>query len=573
MKITIISEYTSRDYLVHGLKPLQVDDLLSAKEINSLELEAYYMSLNLLSVIQEEFFLQYDGVNLMPIGQLELFTFLKNVLLAKGILDQLSQRHTDKDVYFYCTDENLLPLIFHLNKKCYPFDIELKSKRKRKRLTKTSVISVFKKFYFDNILKLMYGNNKKKFKTDIDILIYGHVYNRPTSETLYIIFQELKNKNEKVELISSEERILSHFFSGEGILSGSKFRWIDFLKYLPDIYKFSRINRAILKKNKNKLSEQFNQWIGFDALIYPFLCKLVTFLYPLSIYDHHVFKRVIHEHKPKVIVLGTDCHRLSRHLCLICSGSEIHTLVMQHGATNGIYGFAPLYSTEIAVWGDISKQKLMSWGIEEKRMVKVGNPRYDVFINNGDSELKTSNYILALSGWSYDITLNVLHLVLEAWLKIEARFILSIRPHPSERDLSIYYSIIECYDLSNVRIDLSSDVRSAILNCDGVITCQSTIGIESLLLNKGLIELKLKTVHEEIPYDRYNCVFFVEQSCEVISAIREIDNNNQEFLDRQINAMKFLLEYLGDIEGRSREKIVGLIQERIRTHMYGGDIP
>ncbi|HVW39382.1 MAG TPA: hypothetical protein VHB99_18825, partial [Pirellulales bacterium] len=78
--------------------------------------------------------------------------------------------------------------------------------------------------------------------------------------------------------------------------------------------------------------------------------------------------------QPTGLVLDEDATPLKRAAVALARFHGARSLVVQHGAPCGPFGFAPQAAEKICVWGDSSKEQLLHWGAAPDRVCVTGWP-------------------------------------------------------------------------------------------------------------------------------------------------------------------------------------------------------
>jgi hypothetical protein len=81
--------------------------------------------------------------------------------------------------------------------------------------------------------------------------------------------------------------------------------------------------------------------------------------------------------KPSVVIVEEDVCESNRILVAMAKVRNIYSIVIQHGIPVAPIGFVPLSASEMAVWGEYSKEKIVDWGVPQEKLALTGSPRYD----------------------------------------------------------------------------------------------------------------------------------------------------------------------------------------------------
>ncbi|CAN7182154.1 UDP-N-acetylglucosamine 2-epimerase [Rossellomorea sp. LjRoot5] len=553
----------------------KINDLLSLKDIEDIENRAYLLS----DTWFEGNPLKYNNINFSRLSQLYTYKYFEEILTLSKIYRNIMQ--LDMDIcYLYSEEPKRLYKLFEtVSNYSTVREIEFKLETLvsngtgEKKDYKKYLIDYLKMNFMDNLVKYFYSfigskSNKVKKKPS-KILIFADVYNKPTNEMLNQVFNNLLEEDKLI--VASEKRIINEFFF-KGNSLGQYFHVKDIFKASTQVYKMNKKINKLFEKimvNENLNFFEMENAIILDKSFINFF-KKISFS---SLLDHIVLNRLLNIVSPKLIVLGTDCHKLSRHISMISNQNNISTLVVQHGATNGKFGFSPLIADNIAVWGNISKKTLIEWGVAAESIHITGNPRYeeykkfnnDISINKIHNDNKQLVFLLALSPYETDTMNEILELVLKYFTKTNNKVIL--KPHPSDKNLQIYRDNVNKFSNGNFILDTTSSTETLLARSDGVITAQSTIGIEALILGKPLIEVNSKRIQVKIPYIEYNCCYTISNEQELEIAINSIFDKDSNCRIKSKNAEKFVNDYIG--EENSFSKLNSLISSILQKRIIG----
>jgi len=255
------------------------------------------------------------------------------------------------------------------------------------------------------------------------------------------------------------------------------------------------------KKYRDLLSSSI-QWNGLN--LWPVVSERLQRIFrrklPLVAIEVDGARQLLIERKVKSLLLASDAHHGSRLFTLVANQLGIPSLVVQHGATIGDFGYVPLYATRFAAWGEISKQWLIAKGVSPERIVITGSPRLDHLADNKKFVLTRedfcSRFSLSPSGfwvlWAMDpITkqenTTILKVLLDVVSRIEWCYLI-IRPHPGSPQIDWISRLVN----SQKRVVISSPeypLYEVLKVVDAVIIQDSTVGLEAMALDKPVIVL------------------------------------------------------------------------------------
>jgi len=163
---------------------------------------------------------------------------------------------------------------------------------------------------------------------------------------------------------------------------------------------FLRLRRSFVEKwekYRHLLSSSI-RWNGLN--LWPVVSERFQRIFrrklPLVAIEVDGARQLLIERKVKSLLLASDAHHGERLFTLVANQLGIPSLVVQHGATLGDFGYVPLYATRFAAWGEISKQWLIARGVSPERIVITGSPRLDHLADNKKIWTHTRGFLFAI---------------------------------------------------------------------------------------------------------------------------------------------------------------------------------
>ncbi|HWB07854.1 MAG TPA: hypothetical protein VG826_01330 [Pirellulales bacterium] len=210
------------------------------------------------------------------------------------------------------------------------------------------------------------------------------------------------------------------------------------------------------------------------------------------------------ELRPTALVLDEDATPLKRIATTLARRHGALSVVIQHGAPCGRFGFAPLAADRICVWGQAAKQQLVAWGVPNARIHLAGWPgigRQLLSLEAGarGSESRAKRFLLLAGvpprderpdGVEFHLTvanhaamLGMLTGVLDQIAG--ARLTVKLHPRAATSGLGppAFWANFP------VRIERSRDLAGLLSQADCVLSCASTAGIEAALAGAPVIQL------------------------------------------------------------------------------------
>ncbi|OVE74922.1 hypothetical protein BVX95_00660 [archaeon D22] len=295
---------------------------------------------------------------------------------------------------------------------------------------------------------------------------------------------------------------------------------------------------------------------------------------------YNLGKKILSRIKPKIIILACS-YTLKYSWVLAAKELGITTIEVQHGNINSdSKGYfkkgnknyqAPDYFISFS---DTDKMTLLKDGIfTSNQIVSLGSPRYD-FLNSYNKRIDVSRYgiqnkkiifwptqpIRFLNGEGE----KIINCVFKSLPKLTG-YHLIIKMHPKETDLDqqFYKKIAKIHNAQNFTL-LSHDdelTYDCISTSSVVILKNTTVGIESILMGKPVINFNISKGLPLTPFNDLKSKLLAKNSSQLEAAIKLSQKNSYKkvFLEERF---KFINKYFTNL-GNSSEKIVMFIEEKL----------
>jgi hypothetical protein len=220
----------------------------------------------------------------------------------------------------------------------------------------------------------------------------------------------------------------------------------------------------------------------------------------------------------------------------------------------------------IIATGEDCKQALVMDGVNAKKILLVGNPKFDVIATASASQDR-ANVRRLLGATSTDLVFLVASYMLAPgtaqWLHALVRqlkmfpddFKLIIRPHPDESPAE-YERILAEEEFRSATINTDIALYSLLNASDVVFTGMSTVGSEAVLFDKPLICLNLSPNPYSVRYDEDGVALLAKREEEILPTIETLLHNTEVRREIEGARSRFreLLAYR--LDGRASERFV-----------------
>lgn len=261
----------------------------------------------------------------------------------------------------------------------------------------------------------------------------------------------------------------------------------------------------------------------------------------------------LYDHIPvAALMVGTTEDVVSRTLAVVAGMKGIPSVCLQHGILMGEEAFIPVFSSHIGIYGEYEHEWYVARGLEDKRIVITGHPRYDdiftsippskgSFIDLYELDPHKTTLLIATGPTLNENKIQALITELAA----NPKFQIVIKPHPwelSKKLISLYTGLESQHNNIRVVTDRKADTRNLIMNSDAVVATLSTVALEGLLFNKPVFVYNFIEANRE--YDYYNALekYIQKEPGELTTIVSLYYSSNKEKLHYRAVKNKFLLQ-------------------------------
>jgi glycosyltransferase involved in cell wall biosynthesis len=327
-------------------------------------------------------------------------------------------------------------------------------------------------------------------------------------------------------------------------------------------------------QHRQQIIEYFQTELGAQANLFIMrLDCLMKNFYRQTASDYGRIDYILSALSPRIIVMSSDCHKISRMVVFLARRRNIATLVIQHGATVGRHAYVPVYADRIAVWGEISRQWFLANDVPDNKLVITGQPRFDsLYEFNAKAKSKHSlsgttrpRIVVATSPIKREMDSRVIDIISKGLTPFRNIIAPVMKLHPGYGKPEFFASLVKDDGL-DWQIVRHCDLYELLSEAEAVITTQSTVGLEAIALGKSVIIIDLPEISEAIPYRQYNSAIMVRTADDLSAAVQMILDNNNQIQDIKKAGCRFIEDYLYRLDGQSTHRVLELIIDEINSH-------
>ncbi|MFQ5552789.1 MAG: CDP-glycerol glycerophosphotransferase family protein, partial [Thermoplasmata archaeon] len=267
---------------------------------------------------------------------------------------------------------------------------------------------------------------------------------------------------------------------------------------------------------------------------------------------------------------------VARHLFFVRSFGPRNLLHAFASWSKVSHEYARERCTKAAVMGPYAKRVFAKLGYEAEDVVVTGQPRFDALEGLRDSKEATC---LRLGLDRSQRTLLVATPVLrnaEQRAAFMAAIIraanrvgqlnLVVKVHPREAT-EPYHELMREEGAGDALVIADFPVPSLLHACDLLVSSYSTMALEALIVGKPVVVLNIPGEAAYYPFGEQGVSATASDELELEGAIRELLLNGGETEEMAIRTQRFVREHAYARDGRSSERVAGLIRDLSASHV------
>lgn len=312
------------------------------------------------------------------------------------------------------------------------------------------------------------------------------------------------------------------------------------------------------------------------------LCIFFLEYLPRIISNIDLLERLLKTKRIKIAVLRNDVKELERTVILALRLAKIPSLVIQHGILAEANGHNLLLADRFAAWGSASVDWYRRYGNREENFVITGNPRFDRLINwqpkitkeelcrrlNLDADkgiilFATQQINKFSSFWTDDLFWVMTDKLLGAIVEFpDKQLVIKVDPY---EDTTPYRERILASSYNHAVAIRDIDIYTLIYFCDVIITQDSTVALEAMVLDKPVITFNLTPREDRIPYAEKKAALGVSKSEDILPAIKKVLTDIETASGLKKGRAEFVKEYAYKIDGMAQERILNILKGCVRN--------
>ena len=595
VKILSLNYFSHKNLEKNNLSHELGDQYLTREDISLIDDKSTDITTNWYNHDLLKPFLIYHGINLGSLIELELFQYLLSIYRKTVSIVRIIEKESPKIIIAstninefikdICSTKNIKIILLQNPKtdSMYFDTINIKYNLGLIPISITLSRNNYLKIknIFDNITGSTFGlnyHNNLKHQKSILLLDFNSV-------SYKILLRELSKLDKNILLLNQRRPAIWNLKSMQ-IVRNSKCTVInlnDFEKYGRDKVKIETIDLTEKLNKMFELSDVFESIFSFDS--YPLwnsikntFTKTCISRFTESLRRMILLEYMFEKFNVSVILEWAETGQEEKEIINISKKKGIPSILLQHGMyPNSLtwnkfarflaYFSHPFISDKQAIWGEITKNFALEHDHNEKDLVITGSPRHDEFFNF-NKKIKNKGVILfattGASGIFTEGSTTDVHIKFENFVREVCRVAkkldkqLIIKPHPQPDSINNILELIKEID-DKIPIILETDLKELISSCELLITFNnSTIALESIILNKPTISLQIEKWAEESQIAKMNAVLSITKEQDIEDGITKMINDVELKNQINLNSKKFLELYLSN-QGHASQTLAKIL--------------
>ena len=546
----------------HNISYLTLADYLNEREYLAFEKKTVNYVRDLPNQFPE-IDVKYMDISLWKMDEADIFySFLRNKLTTIDIIRKIIDKESAKKLiilnsssaigniqknfkrYVEVSDKTNLISKFRkmFFKLLVPFAIKtihFDFTRKMKYASKTSD-STKKIIFFEGERSFYYACNfLKKFKENLTIL-HTQEYSKKIEDFNYTIIDNYIDPKSKLNLMLFKKELK------------------DKLKELMKSKIYEKINYEnipVFKSSDELFIYLFNSGYLQSAILFEGLNNMFT------------------KNKIKLIITHGECIKKNKIIVALSKKYNVRSLFIMHGTVGERDLYDNMLSDKTAVFGPYYKKALVRMNNSGKNIIITGNPAWDsiknikLSRNQLYSKLNLPDkkiILLATTHFPWDVKIRMAYAIFKVMSDFKD-FHLVVKMHPEEEP-DFYRDMMKKFNVNATIVDDITLLHPLIKYSEVVVITDSTVGLETIMLDKPLIDMSLSTVPYWNDYVEEKAAIGVRKEEELLPAIKSILENKKIRDKLKKNRKKYIYEHAYKQDGKASERVINLISNMIKNN-------
>jgi UDP-N-acetylglucosamine 2-epimerase len=402
--------------------------------------------------------------------------------------------------------------------------------------------------------------------------------NRPeNSEPLVFVLRELEKHADLAPLVAADALPNERYFREKNIENVVKYSRFE----SSEAENHWRKSEPVLRRKAEKLLQQYGARTTKGLMVSTFLQQFLNKGRFLEVYSRILWLENIFERfQPDIAVIfstysyiGMAASKIARNRRIPTIGSsfrlayavEPHPQFWHCGATDFVAGY-----------GEHFGHTLAAIGIDPRRYIPIGNPKFDQIPSSKyaeDRRYVCNKFRVSPESHIFLVATYLVSPGSREWIPALVRqlkrlhpgtFKLIIKPHPDEDSVG-YERILQKEKFEGADISRDVPIYALVDASDIVFTSTSVVGSEAVLFNKPVICINLSDVEYPYRYDEHGVALLVRRESDIIPAIEAVLFDEKVKHELEVARKRVQRLYAVELDGRSSERFADAIRQVIST--------
>lgn len=339
----------------------------------------------------------------------------------------------------------------------------------------------------------------------------------------------------------------------------------------------ARLQKTLIKKLAElKKSKEFKNKLQYKGIpLFDMLRDVWDYSFVMgylkSAYYVECIGNYLTANRPKLVIIMCEDPKRQKVTAELAKKMGIRTLMLMHGAIGErdiLYN--KLLSGHIAAYGKHYKGIFVKLGYPSKQITITGNPAWDDILNIkiNRKELYTrlglpenkKIILLATTHFPIDVRDGMAYTSFKAMKNMPSEYYLVIKVHPEESP-DFYNALSDEFKVKTTVVEDLSLLHPLITNSELIIISDSTVGLETILLNRPLIDVNLSQAPFWNDYVESGAALGVRSEEEILTAMSSILGDKTSNILLRKNRKKYVHSHLYRQDSKAAERVAKLAEK------------
>lgn len=441
--------------------------------------------------------------------------------------------------------------------------------------TNITKINFFKKKFLDSYQDKNFENPQNYSFSSKNKKILFLSGGGTTHSFLNIAKEIISDAKFNFSIIAQHPEAEKKFYDKNEILFNS---YASYSYLLDEKLEYSKLSKLILLNIKEIFKNNELKELKSSELIEHKLCNYSKSYFLENIYFIELALKILDYEKPDLITVCGGNDWRENIIVELAREQGIKTIVIQDGAYDE-NAIRPIFTDYFAAYGEYYKQMMVKNNFPEENIYTMGQPKWDNIFSDFDSitkeaeemrdnlklvkkEYKVITYALDIGDdfISKDEKIIMEKAIISEFQKLENTYLI-LRPHP-KANVEITKNIVKEFNDENIRFCVGRINILALINLTDIwINTSSTTALESVIMGKPVIIIDFFKKQFMKYLEKAGVGFYLYRKEEFEPLVKKLLYDTVSQKEFQEKLPKFTKYMIGETDGRSTERLIGIFQK------------